>query len=435
MKLTRAYVEWMVFWIGCLCLLLMRRQITSDGTVRVQALQELVRSGSVHAMKYSLVGPLFALPLAALNSVFKLDQDLLKYFNLAVFYAGMAAFWRLFRPILDPGELRLFLILLVFGSLFPFSTTNFFGETFSAMLLGLGSTLFATSQYIPAGVLLSLGAANTPPLIVPLALLVAYHCWERRRIAALWILALTVAIILGDRWLRFDDLLRSGYEGDRGYRTFLPFSGAPGFSYPFLLGVVSILFSFGKGLVFFFPPLWLPLWRSHEGESVSSRKVARYWIILCLGMVLIYSKWWSWYGGWHWGPRLFLFCSLPASLFLAEYINSVHTRAVRAGELGLALVLLGAVFWICLSGLLYDQSRQNGLDLCYEYNYALESACWYMPEYSPIFRPLVIHQVPNGNLMILTPAWIVAFLCVATPLIWRLGRSLSAVESRDSSTA
>jgi hypothetical protein len=39
----------------------------------------------------------------------------------------------------------------------------------------------------------------------------------------------------------------------------MPYTGRPGFSYPFLFGVLGILFSFGRGLAFFAPALWLLL--------------------------------------------------------------------------------------------------------------------------------------------------------------------------------
>ena len=41
-----------------------------------------------------------------------------------------------------------------------------------------------------------------------------------------------------------------------GFRTALPYSGQPGFSYPFFFGVLSVLFAFGRGLVFFAPGLF-----------------------------------------------------------------------------------------------------------------------------------------------------------------------------------
>ena len=59
--------------------------------------------------------------------------------------------------------------------------------------------------------------------------------------------------ILLEAWIRRGSPFATGYENERGLRTLLPYSGLPGFTYPFVLGVLSSLFSFGKGLLFFAP--------------------------------------------------------------------------------------------------------------------------------------------------------------------------------------
>ena len=89
----------------------------------------------------------------------------------------------------------------------------------------------------------------------------------------------------------------TGYEGNHGFKTILPYSGQPGFSYPFVLGILSILFSFGKGIFFFVPGLWL----LYDFKKLKENKPLFEIIVLLLlflgGEILIYSKWWAWYGG------------------------------------------------------------------------------------------------------------------------------------------
>ena len=108
-------------------------------------------------------------------------------------------------------------------------------------------------------------------------------------------------------WRAADDRLRRRLS----FKTFMPYSGRNGFSYPFVLGLVSILFSFGRGLVFFMPGLLLWL-----GERTRRRVPGRQWVVLQLlfvaGLVLVYSKWWAWYGGDAWGPRFFVAAAVPA---------------------------------------------------------------------------------------------------------------------------
>src|SRR6185436_5776493 len=99
--------------------------------------------------------------------------------------------------------------------------------------------------------------------------------------------------------------LTTGYSGDEGFRTVLPFSGRSGFSYPFALGVLSMLLSFGKGILFFAPGLLLVA----QARRLADRKVAALidaWMLFLVGLVLVYARWWAWYGGWFWGPRFLL---------------------------------------------------------------------------------------------------------------------------------
>ena len=81
---------------------------------------------------------------------------------------------------------------------------------------------------------------------------------------------LAVLITLGENWFKYGGLFKTPYaeEVEHGYRTYLPYSGQPGFSYPLLFGVVSLVFSFGKGILFFAPGLFLPLRRAADGLPV-----------------------------------------------------------------------------------------------------------------------------------------------------------------------
>lgn len=44
-------------------------------------------------------------------------------------------------------------------------------------------------------------------------------------------------------------------------------------------------------------------------------------------------------------------------------------------------------FWVGVSGAVFGT---DGLGVCMENSYALEHLCWYVPEFSPVFRHLVI---------------------------------------------
>ena len=173
----------------------------------------------------------------------------------------------------------------------------------------------------------------------------------------------------------------SPYAGNHGFRTVLPFSGRPGFSYPALFGVLAILFSLGKGLVFFAPGMFLPV----RDRLASFRGLARtrvLWLVLVAGMIAVYSRWWAWYGGEFYGPRFFLVASFPASLAIATRLRpgerSLTAVAVTVGALALSL-------WVGVTSAMDAGTHQ----VCVRDDYALEHLCWYTPEFSALWRPLI----------------------------------------------
>jgi hypothetical protein len=162
----------------------------------------------------------------------------------------------------------------------------------------------------------------------------------------------------------------------------LPFSGRSGFSYPLIAGLLSLLFSFGKGILFFAPGLLLvaPARRALDRRTAD---VLDAWMLFLAGLLLVYARWWAWYGGWFWGPRFLLMAVFPSALALAVTL-SVPARPGRRLAVG-ALVLW--TFWVGVSGVVFGN---DGLGVCMENGYALEHLCWYVPEFSPLIRPFVI---------------------------------------------
>src|SRR5207249_3697837 len=211
--------------------------------------------------------------------------------------------------------------------------------------------------------------------------------WDAKKLWYFGIPACTVVGILAEGWMRRGSPFLTGYEGNRGFQTLLPYSGLPGFSYPLILGILSILFSFGKGLLFFTPGLVLV---GNEAERISPgaklRQLQQLLLLFTFGMVLVYAKWWAWYGGWFWGPRFFLFASVPASLALAVQLERPHDFAWK-NIFVLAILLLSA--WVGVDGALFGQ---DGLEVGTANNYALESLIWYVPEFSPLWHPFIARR-------------------------------------------
>ncbi|MBI3958455.1 MAG: hypothetical protein HY328_06570 [Chloroflexi bacterium] len=174
-------------------------------------------------------------------------------------------------------------------------------------------------------------------------------------------------------WLRFGNLLDSGYVESE------VFNG------DWLFGLVGLLVSPGRGILWYSPVLLLvPLgigwfWRRGRWLLISSGVVALlYW--------LLYAKWYMWHGGYSWGPR-FLVPVLPFLMLVSapawQWIFA-EERWGRAGRfLATFLVLLSlAVQWL---GMLIPFSLvQDWLDRTVKPLFAPETFT-HLP-YSPLLR-------------------------------------------------
>jgi hypothetical protein len=140
-------------------------------------------------------------------------------------------------------------------------------------------------------------------------------------------------------------------------------------------------------------------------------------------MVLVYAKWWAWYGGLSWGPRFFPFAAIPASVLLA-------LRLRRAGEsvpadLGV-LCVLALSAWVGFVGGISDTS-ENGF--CVQHHYALESLCWYAPEYSSLWWPVLHPPALTLHAAIIAGWCATVFVYLAHPLVRALGASVRRPDS------
>jgi hypothetical protein len=225
---------------------------------------------------------------------------------------------------------------------------------------------------------------------------------RRRRLRALWPVVAVVLLVMAEAWIRRGSPVDTGYGDDHGYATVLPYSGRPGFSLPFVFGVLSILFSFGRGLVFFMPGLLFAL-RGRRAALLDrgpwTTVVAL--LLFTLGFVAFYAKWWAWYGGASFGPRFFLIAALPAAILLAPRL--VRPSGSVYGNIATLLVLALST-WVAVIGVL---TSARPPDVCVRDLFAYEPLCWYSPELSPLGYPYV--SFPHVHVA----AGLVAALCIA----------------------
>src|SRR5262249_1260204 len=154
------------------------------------------------------------------------------------------------------------------------------------------------------------------------------------------------------------------------------------FSYPFFFGLLSILLSFGKGLIFFAPGLLLPvgktLLRIEQREHLPLQRVYILWLCFLVGLILVYARWWAWYGGVVWGPRFLLFASIPASFALAIRLH--YKDASFATNL-FTLAVLALSVWVGIDGTVMHGVAVD-IPTCAANHYILEELCHYTPEFS-----------------------------------------------------
>lgn len=292
----------------------------------------------------------------------------------------------------------------------PGSLTGFGAETFTVMATGVGLAAWSSCRWKTAIALLALGAANVPAAIVGLALAMGWWAWRMKRVRAAAPVVLGAGLWLLENTVRHKSAFSTGYENDHGFQTLLPYSGLTGFSYPTFFGVLSLLFSFGKGLLFF--TSGLVLWFGRGLDALRSlRETLVLWMVYLAGLVLVYGSWWAWYGGFTWGPRFLVFASLPASLLLAAQIRRPSRRLV---ELTVVLAALILSVWVGIDGQVFGRFGQ---DLCSANHYSQESLCWYVPEFSVLWTPFVFKAtVPWWDSLLIAYDLGVA-IYLATPLL------------------
>ena len=391
--------------------------IDGDGIARFRAMSRLLEDGELDRTPYSLVGPLLSAPLWWLGALVQSPEWWAARYNFLLFVGSLVVFYRILTPAIDREAVVRFLLILTLASMFPYHLGRYYGEVFTALMVGLGVALVCVRHAYWGWVLVVLGVANTPSTAPVMALVALVWSWRTRDLRHLAPILVVGVLIAGEAWLRRGGPFETGYGGNRGAETIMPYSGLPGFSYPLLLGLISILFSFGKGLFLFSPGLLL-IRRQMSLRADASRVALSIWALFIAGLVVVYAKWWSWYGGVFWGPRFFLFASIPAALALACWSldrSRPHWRD------SLAWVAMLWSLWVGVNGLVF---RQYGLDVCTADHYALEFLCWYVPEYSVLFRPFVeMKPLDTQALVVLAYFAVVGLYLTASRL--RLGSTPS----------
>jgi 4-amino-4-deoxy-L-arabinose transferase-like glycosyltransferase len=160
-----------------------------------------------------------------------------------------------------------------------------------------------------------------------------------------WLLPLAVCLgiagvlVLSYNWFRFGSFFEFGYH-------------EVAWNYPPLMGLYGLLFSPGKGVLFYSPLLVLSsvgllfFWRWHRFETLLI-------LFLWLSYLAFYAPYNFWTGGFNWGPR-FLMPVVPLAILPLGCI--LERDSLRGGRhLFYGLFLLGVL--VQLPAILVDHSR------------------------------------------------------------------------------
>jgi hypothetical protein len=383
-----------------------------DGMARFSAMQGLLQ-GKISNVSYSFVGPIFSLPLFLAEGwhlATWLDPN--KY-NVFLFIAFIFAVYALFRNHIDHSVLRKFFLILITASMFGDQIKFFGGETFTATLVGFGVLAVTFAPSWLGWVCIVLGVVNTPAALIGLLCLSAKKVWSEGsvRVILTSVLAaiVTIIAIMAESWIRRGSPLNGGY-GDQTFNV------------PFLIGLLSIIFSFNKGLLFFTPGLFLPV-----KQFVDKQIHAAYtlWVSFVIGLILIYCKWWAWDGALFWGPRFFLVACIPASFALAVRLHK-PSKSMLANVL--TLIVLAWSTCVGIDGAIFDLG--DLFQFCTEDNYKNGRTCQYDPYYSPLGRAVAAHsQLPHDDKVFIAYSLLV-FAYLASPLVIFVARQVLAEISK-----
>jgi len=260
--------------------------------------------------------------------------------------------------------------------------------------------------------LVILAVVNTPAFLVGMAFVCIKVALDEKRWKHLLPLVVAAAAVLAESWISRGHPLVTGYEGDGlGPAVIRPYGGKPGFSFPLFFGILSILFSFGRGILFYVPGLWLALHPPQSPKTLG--RVYVLWMLLLVGEILIYSRWHAWHGAGYWGPRFFLFASIPSSYLLAVRLSDVAKSV--SGKL-ITLIVLSASAWVGLDGGIFHLKNLPD-QFCDQLEGIL---CLYVPEFSPLWFPFVKSPpMATSDWAVLIYSALV-FVTLAAPLAWKL---------------
>jgi hypothetical protein len=220
-------------------------------------------------------------------------------------------------------------------------TKEFFSEPLAALgiVVAVERTLARRPAAAGVGAAVAILARPQSLLFAPLLLLILLRRQGvRAALAAAGPIGAGVLVTVGYNLARFDNPLHFGYQ-DQGFTT------------PFLEGTAGLLLHPAKSVLLFAPLVLLVpfalarLWQAERDA-----------LVLIAGNLaitfVITATWFSWMGGWAWGPRLLIPGLVPAFAAIGPWLSSQRRRQVAA-------ILLAVGFLVSAPALVVSTQAQQ----------------------------------------------------------------------------
>ena len=385
------------------------QHLQGDDATRAVALRQLAE-GVMPDTKYSLIQPLVAVPLYWVLEQVGLGTRAVTTLPLLWLALWACVVWRLLVRSRSERFAYITLVLAVV-SLQAAYVVGFSADLFSALAVS-GGTLAGVAGRSAVGraagwSVVVIGAANSPALVAAVLGVALAVTIRRRRVRYLTLVPAALLLIAAEASWSEGHLTVSKYAttDERGEVALLPWGEVVGFGWPLWSGILAVLFSFGRGLVFY-----LPLWVA--GPSPAGDDVARAEHALWIGAALlvpVYATWWAWYGGVTFGPRFFLLAAVPLAVAAAAALDRGGS-AVRAGVLVVAILLNT---WVAIAGAVLGVTA-TAFDACVDGGtFTTEPLCWYTPEYSSLWIPLWADVRFGGRALV----FVAVVVAVVAPIV------------------
>jgi hypothetical protein len=339
-------------------MLAVARSLVHDGSFAVPAPLGVPGHDGLFYSKYGLLLPLLStIPVALVQPIGAITGrvDLLEAAAAASLMpliggALVAALFVLGRRL---GAPRPAAALVAAGTVLGTYVLPYGRDFFTEPLVALGLVVMVeralARRELQAGAALALAVLARPQSAAFAPLLLAYLALRdggggglRAAARSAPPLALAAAVTVAYNLYRFSDATEFGYRPPVD----------PGFTTPLLEGTAGLLFSPEKSVVLFAPAIVLvplavaALWR---------RQRATVALVLALFAATwgLAATWWSWQGGWSWGPRLIIPGVVVALALVAPWIGTSVTR-LRA-----TAVLFAVGFVLSFSAVLVPPGMQQ----------------------------------------------------------------------------